>query len=162
MSNCRRFRVKQCGHHQALRTHADLSTPSDIARIASTNGQYAASITDHGTMGGVLKFQDACKKTGVKPIFGIEAYFVDSVGKDSQDRSERSHLILLAKSNQGLQKLYKASQIGWQKNFYYKPRLDFALLEDLVDDDIERNERCHDFIYAIHHHYVMLSPQVDK
>lgn len=119
-----------------------MSTPSDIARIASTNGQYAASITDHGTMGGVLKFQDACKKTGVKPIFGIEAYFVDSVGKDSQDRSERSHLILLAKSNQGLQKLYKASQIGWQKNFYYKPRLDFALLEDLVDDDIVALSGC--------------------
>lgn len=119
-----------------------MSTPSDIARIASTNGQYAASITDHGTMGGVLKFQDACKKTGVKPIFGIEAYFVDSVGKDSQDRSERSHLILLAKNNQGLQKLYKASQIGWQKNFYYKPRLDFALLEDLVDDDIVALSGC--------------------
>lgn len=113
-----------------------MSTPLDIAKMASTNGQFAASITDHGTMGGVLKFQDACNKHGVKPLFGIEAYFVDSINSDSEDKAERSHLILLAKNNNGLEKLFKASQIGWTHNFYYKPRVDFELLEDLVDNDI--------------------------
>jgi len=33
-----------------------MSTPEEIAKITSTNGQVAAAITDHGTMGGVLKF----------------------------------------------------------------------------------------------------------
>jgi len=113
-----------------------MSTPEDIARIASTNGQYAASITDHGTMGGVLKFQDACRKKDVKPLFGVEAYFVDSVNRDGVGKHERFHLILLAKNNEGLQKLFKASQIGWNDNFYYKPRVDFELLEQIVDDDI--------------------------
>lgn len=113
-----------------------MSTPEDIARVASTNGQYAASITDHGTMGGVLKFQNACKSRNVKPIFGVEAYFVDSVNNDGSGKHERFHLILLAKNNEGLQKLFKASQIGWTDNFYYKPRVDFELLEDLVDNDI--------------------------
>lgn len=113
-----------------------MSTPLDIAKTASTNGQYAAAITDHGTMGGVLKFQDACTKYGVKPLFGIEAYFVDDIKGDSEDRAERSHLILLAKNNSGLEKLFKASQIGWTDNFYYKPRIDFSLLENLVDNDI--------------------------
>lgn len=119
-----------------------MSTPYDIANIASTNGQYAASITDHGTMGGVLKFQEACKKTGVKPIFGVEAYFVDSVANDGDGRHERFHLILLAKNNEGLQKLFKASQVGWTNNFYYKPRVDFQLLEDLVDNDIVALSGC--------------------
>lgn len=113
-----------------------MSTPNDIAKIASTNGQFAAAITDHGTMGGVLKFQDACEKTGVRPLFGIEAYFVPSISSDSNTKYERYHLILLAKNNSGLEKLFKASQIGWTKNFYYKPRLDFELLADLVDDDV--------------------------
>jgi DNA polymerase-3 subunit alpha len=113
-----------------------MSTPYDIANVASNNGQYAVSITDHGTMGGVLKFQDACSKAGVKPIFGIESYFVDSVANDGDGKHERFHLILLAKNNQGLQKLFKASQLGWTNNFYYKPRIDFELLEDIVDDDI--------------------------
>jgi DNA polymerase-3 subunit alpha len=113
-----------------------MSTPEEIAQISSTNGQFAAAITDHGTMGGVLRFQDACKKNNVRPVFGVEAYFVPSVKNDTDDKSERFHLILLAKNNQGLNKLFKMSQVGWQDNFYYKPRIDFQLLEDLVDDDV--------------------------
>jgi DNA polymerase-3 subunit alpha len=113
-----------------------MSTPLDIASVASTNGQFAAAITDHGTMGGVLKFQHACDKFGVRPLFGIEAYFVPSVGSDSDSKYERFHLILLAKNNEGLQKLFRANQVAWKNNFYYKPRIDFELLEDLVDNDI--------------------------
>lgn len=113
-----------------------MSTPEDIAKVSSTNGQYAAAITDHGTMGGVLKFQDACSKHGVKALFGVEAYFVPSVGKDDSGKHERFHLILLAKTDEGLKKLFKASKIGWTDNFYYKPRIDFNLLEEMVDNDI--------------------------
>jgi DNA polymerase-3 subunit alpha len=113
-----------------------MSTPQEIANISSINGQYAAAITDHGTMGGVLKFQDACDKQGVKPLFGVEAYFVPSIDTDQQTKYERFHLILLAKNNVGLNKLFKMSQLGWTKNFYYKPRIDFELLEQMVDNDI--------------------------
>lgn len=119
-----------------------MSTPDDIAKISSTNGQYASAITDHGTMGGVLKFQDSCDKYNVKPIFGVEAYFVPEVKSDSSSRGERFHLILLAKNNEGLQKLFRASQVGWTDNFYYKPRIDFELLESLVDDDIVALSGC--------------------
>jgi len=113
-----------------------MSTPQEIASITSLNGQYASAITDHGTMGGVLRFQDACDKEGVKPLFGVEAYFVPSISTDEQTKYERFHLILLAKNNVGLTKLFKMSQLGWTKNFYYKPRIDFELLEQMVDGDI--------------------------
>jgi len=66
-----------------------MSTPLDIAAVASSNGQFAAAITDHGTMGGVLKFQSACDSFGVRPLFGVEAYFVPSVGSDSDSKYER-------------------------------------------------------------------------
>ena len=113
-----------------------MSTPEEIAQISSTNGQFAAALTDHGTMAGVLRFQDACKKHAVRPIFGVEAYFVPSVKDDGDGKHERFHLILLAKNDAGLKKLFKLSQISWQDNFYYKPRIDFDLLESMVDDDI--------------------------
>jgi DNA polymerase-3 subunit alpha len=119
-----------------------MSTPLDIARVASSNGQFAAAITDHGTMGGVLKFQDACDSFGVRPLFGIEAYFVPSVARDSDSKQERFHLILLAKNDEGLRKLFKANSVGWGDNFYYKPRLDFDLLEDLVDGDVVALSGC--------------------
>lgn len=113
-----------------------MSTPEEIAKTSSRNGQFAAAITDHGTMGGVLKFQDACEKQSIRPLFGIEAYFVPEIKSDSDGKHERFHLILLAKNNEGLQKLFKASRTAWTNNFYYKPRMDFDLLEQMVDDDI--------------------------
>ena len=119
-----------------------MSTPEEMAKTTSRNGQFATAITDHGTMGGVLKFQDACDKQGVRPVFGIEAYFVPEVGGDSDGKHERFHLILLAKNNEGLKKLFKASRTGWTNNFYYKPRMDFELLESLVDDDIVALSGC--------------------
>lgn len=119
-----------------------MSTPEEMAMVTSKNGQFATAITDHGTMGGVLKFQDACDKQNVRPVFGIEAYFVPEVGGDSDGKHERFHLILLAKNNDGLKKLFKASRTGWTDNFYYKPRMDFDLLEDLVDGDIVALSGC--------------------
>jgi len=119
-----------------------MSTPEEIAKITSTNGQVAAAITDHGTMGGVLKFQDSCIKHNVKPLFGIEAYFVPSIDTDTEDRSERFHLILLAKNNEGLRKLFQINQVAWRNNFYYKPRIDFSLLEQLVDGDVVALSGC--------------------
>lgn len=113
-----------------------MSTPSEMAQIASTNGQTACAITDHGSMAGVLKFQDACKKNNIKPLFGVESYFVPSIKDDSDTKAERFHLILLAKNNTGLEKLFKLSKISWQDNFYYKPRIEFSLLKDVVDNDI--------------------------
>jgi len=119
-----------------------MSTPLDIASRASSNGQFAAAITDHGTMGGVLKFQAACDRFGVRPLFGVEAYFVPSVGADGDSKGERSHLILLAKSDEGLRKLFRINEVGWRDNFYYKPRIDFDLLEDLVDGDVVALSSC--------------------
>ena len=113
-----------------------MSTPEEIAKITSINGQYASAITDHGSMAGVLRFQNACESSNIKPLFGVEAYFVPEIKKDGDGKHERHHLILLAKNNEGLEKLFKMSKIGWTDNFYYKPRIDFQMLEEMVDGDI--------------------------
>lgn len=111
-----------------------LSTPEDIAEIVSANGQYAAAITDHGALGGIYRFKNACEAHGVKPIYGVEAYFVDDVDSDTDDKRERFHLIVLAKGNRGLENLFKINRIAWRDNFYYKPRIDFSLLEEYKDE----------------------------
>jgi len=119
-----------------------MSTPEEIAKITSINGQYASAITDHGSMAGVLRFQNACESSNVKPLFGVEAYFVPELKKDGDGKHERHHLILLAKNNEGLEKLFKMSKIGWTNNFYYKPRIDFEMLEEMVDGDIVALSGC--------------------
>ncbi len=108
-----------------------MTTPEEMAQLASTNGQIASAITDHGTMGGFIRFQKACKAQDVKPIFGVEAYFVDDVSMDDQDKkAERFHLILLAKNDKGLENLFRINNVAWTEQFYYKPRIDFANLEE--------------------------------
>lgn len=107
-----------------------MTTPEEIASIVSTNGQIAAAITDHGTMGGFIRFQKACKEQNVKPIFGVEAYFVDDVSTDDEtNKAERFHLILLAKNDLGLENLFRINNVAWTDQFYYKPRIDFSNLE---------------------------------
>lgn len=114
-----------------------LSTPEEMARAASTNGQTSLALTDHGSMAGILKFQDACVKQDVKPIFGVEAYFTPSLGNDELEaKAERFHLILLAKNNRGMASLFQLNKRAWTEGFYYKPRIDFAMLDDIIDNDV--------------------------
>jgi len=106
-----------------------LSTPEEIADIVSSNGQVASAITDHGTMGGFIRFQKACKERGIKPVFGVEAYFVDDVNKENNaDKRERYHLILLAQNDVGLSNLFKINKVAWTEQFYYKPLIDYNTL----------------------------------
>lgn len=112
-----------------------MSTPAEIAAIVSTTGMHAAAITDHGSMSGVLKFQKACRQEGVKPLFGVEAYYVPALVSDDADKkSERFHIILLAKNNTGLHKLFAVMRRAWTTGFYYKPRIEWDDLIDLADD----------------------------
>lgn len=108
-----------------------LTTPEEMAQITSTNGQTASAITDHGTMGGFIRFQQAAKKQNIKPIFGVEAYFVDDVNKeDSEDKRERYHLILLAKNDTGLSNLFRINKVAWTEQFYYKPLIDYNTIRN--------------------------------
>jgi DNA polymerase III subunit alpha len=109
-----------------------MSRPEEIIDCAVEHGQRAIALTDHGQMGGYIRFKEAAEGKPVNPIYGVEAYFVDDVNKDTKDnKKERYHLTLLAMNEVGLKNLFKIHTIAWNKNFYMKPRVDFTLLEGL-------------------------------
>lgn len=58
-----------------------LSSPDDIAKKTKELGMNAATASDHGTLAAHFQFKQACEKYSIKPIFGIEAYFVDDVNE---------------------------------------------------------------------------------
>ena len=98
-------------------------------------GMDTIAITDHGCMFGVIDFYNECKKQGVKPIIGMEAYMAPG------DRRERStpggnageaayHLLLLAENLEGYKNLLKLSSISYREGFYYKPRIDKEVLRE--------------------------------
>jgi DNA polymerase-3 subunit alpha len=102
-----------------------------IAAKAKEDGQPAVALTDHGGMFGIKEFHVACKKNGIKPILGVEAYVAQRghLRKDDKTDSSGHHIILLAKNYKGYQNLLKLVSIAHTDGFYYKPRIDKELLE---------------------------------
>ena len=105
------------------------SIPSLIDKVKEL-GMEAIAITDHGNMFGVKEFHNTATKKGVKPIIGCEIYVAKRSLEDVSGKEDRSgdHLILLAKNLKGYKNLIKLISIAWIKGFYYKPRIDKALL----------------------------------
>ncbi|HZW60683.1 MAG TPA: DNA polymerase III subunit alpha [Candidatus Babeliales bacterium] len=87
----------------------------------------ALAITDHGNIFGAVKFFQQCKKAGIKPILGIEAYLTEDVTIKTADK-KYYHLILLVQNAVGYKNLCKLISFSYQKGFYFKPRIDYATL----------------------------------
>ena len=103
----------------------------DLIKKVQENGMSALAITDHGVMYGAIEFYKKAKKAGIKPIIGVEAYVARNghLNKRAKIDERPYHLILLAKNEQGYKNLVKLTTIAHLEGFYYKPRIDFELLE---------------------------------
>lgn len=117
-----------------LHLHTEFSLLDGLARInklvdiVKERGWKAVAITDHGNMYGVIKFFEACVQNGIKPVIGEEFYICHD-RKSRTNREDTGHLILLAKNNTGYQNLLKLSSYAFLEGMYYKPRIDYELLE---------------------------------
>ena len=121
-----------CAH---LHVHSEYSLLDGAASIdglaarAAAFGQPALGLTDHGVMNGSVELYKACKKHDIKPILGLEAYFVDD-RTVREGKIERNHLTLLAASDEGFRNLTKLSSAGFLEGLYRgKPGVDLHLLE---------------------------------
>ena len=93
-------------------------------------GMSACAITDHGVMYGAVEFYKECKKQGIKPIIGVEAYVAprSRLNKEPGIDEKPGHLILLAKNNEGYKNLIKLVSLSFTEGYYYKPRIDMEIL----------------------------------
>lgn len=100
-----------------------------VKRAADLNMK-AIALTDHGKVGGFIKFYKACKVAGIKPIFGCENYICNNL---ENKKDERFHLTVLAKNYEGYKNLLKISTIShkymvkvWNNEI---PRIDWNILK---------------------------------
>ena len=107
-----------------------LSKIDEMVKLAKKHGMPAIALTDHGAMYGAIEFYMQCKKHGIKPIIGIEAYIAnrERLQKEPHVDNKRYHLTLLAKNNIGYQNLIKLTTAAHLEGYYYKPRMDKELL----------------------------------
>lgn len=92
----------------------------DVVKVA---GGPSLAITDTGTWGHV-QFAKACKKDGIRPIFGVElAVVADARVREKQPTAS---VAFLARNDAGLRELYELVSLANSKTcFYYFPRLDY-------------------------------------
>ena len=121
-----------------LHVHTEYSLLDGSSKIkelvarAKELGMDSLAITDHGVMYGVIDFYRAAKDAGIKPIIGCEIYvspgsrFERETGHN-EDRYY--HLVLLAENDKGYHNLMKIVSKGFTEGYYYKPRVDYEVLE---------------------------------
>jgi DNA polymerase-3 subunit alpha len=123
-----------------LHVHSEYSLLEASARVkglvkkAAEYEMPAVALTDNGNMFGAIEFYFAALDKNIKPILGLDTYMAPGSRLiKSQDRNEvvkpNSRLVLLAQNLEGYQNLCQISSIGYQEGFYYKPRIDYEVLE---------------------------------
>lgn len=114
-------------------------TASQLVLRAKELGMNAIALTDHGNNVKKYDFALACKKHDIKPIFGIEGYFVydadTSILSDKGDSildSTNAHIILLAKNYNGFKQINLLMSHSYENNFYKKPRMDMKSIRKYI------------------------------
>jgi len=99
--------------------------PSELAKLAKEKGHTALATSNHGNTNGLVQTYDACMHEGIKPILGVEGYFLPVY----KEKERGYHLCLFAKDLVGYRNL-NAIQFEGEKQKYYNPIWDFKLLEE--------------------------------
>ncbi len=119
----------------SLHTHSHYSLLDGLSQIkhlvkkAKDCGMPAIALTDHGVMHGIIEFYQKCQEAGIKPIIGVEAYIVENRHKKEFGEEDRFHIILLAKNFTGYMNLIQLTSLAHLEGFYYKPRIDWEILQ---------------------------------
>ena len=118
----------------------------DLFAEVGRQGQTAIASTDHGYLFGAFEFWSKGTAAGIKPIIGVEAYVTPGTsrfdqtrvrfgvqGQEADDVSARgayTHMTLLARNNEGLHNLFRASSLASLEGQMGKwPRMDRDLLQ---------------------------------
>jgi len=119
-----------------LHVHTEFSLLDGMCRVqslverAKELGMDSLAITDHGALYGAVKFYQAAKSVGIKPILGCETYVAEG-SREGRSTAEKRyyHLVLLAKNQVGWHNLIQLITKAHLEGFYYKPRVDREILQ---------------------------------
>lgn len=96
----------------------------DYVRYCREVGLKGCGVTDHANFHGAVKFWDAAKSQGLKPIIGCEFNIVEDA---KQKTREYAHIVVIVLNKKGWENAVKLTHLATQ-HFYYKPRIDVNML----------------------------------
>ena len=118
-----------------------LVKPGELAKKLKKFGMKAVAITDHGNMHGVVDFYttmlgkdekgnyNKLENAEIKPVIGMEAY-ISAHDRKEKAKSDAFHMLLLAENETGYKNLCYMASTAFVDGFYYKPRIDRALIKE--------------------------------
>src|SRR5687768_16174699 len=125
------------GDFTHLHVHSHYSLLDGMGKVrplleqAKALGMDAIALTDHGSMYGIIDLIKTAKDVGLKPIVGFEAYLAPNGHQNKRGKIDANprHVTLLAQNNAGYKNLIKLTTTAHLQGYYYKPRIDYPLLE---------------------------------
>ena len=121
-------------HFVQLHLHTEFSLldgaikTKELLAFAKEQGWKAVGISDHGNIFGAVKFFQQAKKFGVKPILGAEMYMTPTVTIKDKNLPYY-HLLLIVQNEIGYKNLCQLMAFSFQEGFYFKPRIDYEILQ---------------------------------
>ena len=129
-----------------LHTHTEFSPLDGLTKISDAVEQAekyrmpALGITDHGTLAGVPELYFETKNKPVNPILGQEFYIVPDASLKDKNEDEfvtNRHIVLLALNERGWRTLVELTSVANEPdNYYYKPRIDYDIIQQYDFDNI--------------------------
>jgi len=127
--------------HTKMSAMDGLNEPDKMVDTAAYWGQPAIAVTDHGV---VQSFPDAANEAAklakkgvkIKILYGMEGYVFDdadyhlSNGQIDYKKPTVNHIILMARTQEGLKNIYKLVSISHLNYYYYKPRLPKSVIAE--------------------------------
>ena len=110
--------------HDECSTFDGFGKPAELAEYAKEIGYTSLGISNHGNTNSLVKHYRACKEYGIKPVLGVEGYFLPKY----KEQERGYHLCVFAKDNQGYTNMNTLQYEG-EKQKYYNPIWDFKMLE---------------------------------
>lgn len=115
--------------HTSFSTGDGHGSPQEHVDRVKELGMKAMAITEHGSVSSHVQIEQAAKKAGIKPIFGVEAYVANPGSKP------KFHQTILAMNQQGYVNLNRLVTDSYIKKdngegFYMKPTVNLDSLFD--------------------------------
>lgn len=110
--------------HDEYSTFDGFGKATELAKLAKELGHTALGISNHGNTNGLVQHYMACKDAGIKPVLGVEGYFLPVY----KEQNRGYHLCLFAKNHVGYHNLNELQYEG-EKIKYYNPIWTFEMLE---------------------------------
>lgn len=117
--------------HTKMSALDSVANTSDVVKTALSWGHPAVAITDHGVVQAFPEAYEAAKGKNIRIIYGVEGYLFDDALENTGGKIPTYHVIILAKSQEGLANLYRLITMSHLQYYHRVPRIPKSQLSKL-------------------------------